>query len=84
MATAEIVKTLGEVYQLVSHIIKLPETKMWIDYDREVDVLYISFREPQEATDSEMLDNGVLLRYAGDELVGITILEASKTRAPLR
>jgi len=78
MATAEIDKTLKEIYELVSHFIKLPETKMWIDYDKEADVLYINFKRPQKATDSEMLDNGVLLRYKDDELVGITILEASK------
>ena len=78
MATAEIDKTLKEIYELVSHIIKLPETKMWIDYDKEADVLYINFKRPRKATDSEMLDNGVLLRYKDDELVGITILEASK------
>jgi uncharacterized protein YuzE len=83
MATAEIGKTLVEVYGLVPHIIKLPENKMWIDYDKEADVLYISFKRPQRATDSEMLDNGVLLRYRGDDLVGITILEASKIRAPI-
>ncbi len=51
-----------------------------IDYDKEADVLYISFKRPQRATDSEMLDNGVLLRYKDDELVGLTILEASKGR----
>ncbi|NMX21943.1 hypothetical protein C5S30_05835 [ANME-1 cluster archaeon GoMg4] len=51
---------------------------MWIDYDKEADVLYISFTRPQKATDSEMLENGILLRYKGDELVGITVLEASK------
>ena len=78
MATAEIDKTLKEIYELVSHFIKLPETKMWMDYDKEADVLYINFKRPQKATDSEMLDNGVLLRYKNDELVGITILEASK------
>ncbi|HHT9146606.1 MAG TPA: DUF2283 domain-containing protein [Candidatus Wunengus sp. YC61] len=78
METAEINKTLKEVYELVSHLIKLPETKMWIDYDKEADVLYISFKRPQRATDSEMIENGVLLRYKGDELVGITVLEASK------
>jgi uncharacterized protein YuzE len=38
----------------------------------------LNFKRPQKATDSEMLDNGVLLRYKNDELVGITILEASK------
>lgn len=78
MATAGVEKTLKEVFELVHHFIKLPETRMWIDYDKEADVLYISFKRPQRATDSEMLDNGVLLRYKGDKLVGITVLEASK------
>ncbi len=80
MAETGLKETLTEVYEIISHIIKLPETKMWIDYDKEADVLYISFKRPQKATDSEMLDNGVLLRRKGDELVGITILEASKPR----
>lgn len=78
MATAEINKTLKEITGMVSHLIKLPESKMWIDYDKEADVLYVSFKRPQRATDSEMLENGVLLRYKEDELVGITVLEASK------
>lgn len=78
MATAEINNTLKEITGMVSHLIKLPESKMWIDYDKEADVLYVSFKRPQRATDSEMLENGVLLRYKEDELVGITILEASK------
>ena len=68
------------MFEVISHIIKLPESKICIDYDREVDVLYISFKRPQRATDSEMLKNGVLLRYKDDELVGITILDASKPR----
>lgn len=78
MATAEINNTLKEITGMVSHLIKLPESKMWIDYDKEADVLYVSFKRPQRATDSEMLENGVLLRYKEDELVGITVLEASK------
>ena len=78
MATAEINKTLKEITEMVSHFIKLPETRMWMDYDKEADVLYISFKRHQKATDSEMLENGVLLRYKEDELVGITILDASK------
>ena len=78
MATAEINNTLKEITGMVSLLIKLPESKMWIDYDKEADVLYVSFKRPQRATDSEMLENGVLLRYKEDELVGITVLEASK------
>ena len=57
---------------------KFPQKKMWIDYDEEADVLYISFCRPQKATDIEMTEDGILLRYKDDELVGITILDASK------
>lgn len=80
MAKTGIDETLKEVFELVSHVIRLPETKMWIDYDKEADVLYISFKRPQRATDSEMLKDGILLRYKDDKLVGITILEASRPR----
>lgn len=37
-----------------------------------------NYKSPQRASDSEMLENGVLLRYKEAELVGITVLEASK------
>ncbi len=73
-------KTIKEISKAVPHFIKLPVDKMWIDYDKEADVLYINFRRPQKATDSEMLKNGILLRYKGERLVGITILEASKRK----
>jgi len=78
MAKTEINEILSEIFDIVPHIIKLSEDKMLIDYDGEADVLYVSFKRPQEATDSEMLDNGVLLRYREDELVGVTILDASR------
>jgi uncharacterized protein YuzE len=61
----------------------LPAGRAWLDYDREADVLYISLRRPQKATDTEYLENeGILLRYKGKELVGVTVLEASKRRKP--
>ena len=69
---------LTEVFQATPHLLRFPIEKLWIDYDKESDVLYLSFHRPQKATDSEMLDNGVLLRYKGEKLVGITIFEASK------
>ncbi|MDY6867960.1 MAG: DUF2283 domain-containing protein [Chloroflexota bacterium] len=55
---------------------------VWIDYDDETDVLYISFQRPQKATDTEMTDEGILLRYRGEQLVGITILDASTRPVP--
>ena len=69
---------LSEVFEATPHLLKFQKNKVWIDYDREADVLYLSFERPQKATDSEMRDDGVLLRYKRDKLVGITILEASK------
>ena len=72
--------TIKEVFHVIPHILRLPYTKMWMDYDKEADVLYINFKRPQKATDSEMLDNGILLRYRDKELVGVTVLDASKRR----
>ena len=69
---------LNEVFKVTPHLLKFPVAKMWIDQDKQADVLYVSFKRPQKATDSEMLESGILLRYKGDELVGLTILEASK------
>jgi uncharacterized protein YuzE len=59
--------------------------RFWVDYDKEADVLYISFRRPQKATDTQMTEDGLLLRYHGHDLVGITVLDAStRTELPPR
>jgi len=65
------------VFQAVPLLIDFPVQRFWVDYDSEADVLYISFRRSQEATDSEMTDEGILLRHRDDQLVGITVLDAS-------
>ena len=56
----------------------LEHQQVWSKYDREADVLYLSFTSENVADDSELTDDDVILRYAGDELIGITILHASK------
>lgn len=71
-------EVLSDVFKATPHFLKMPANRMWIDYDQEADVLYISFKRPQKATDSEMLENGILVRYRGSQVVGLTILEASK------
>ena len=70
-------RTLRTVTEAVPLLLKFPMERFWVDYDREADVLYISFRRPQQATDTKTTDEGVLLRYRGKELIGITVLEAS-------
>ncbi len=70
--------TLSTVMKTVPLVTKLPMHRLWFDYDQEADVLYISIDRPQKATDSKLRDDGVLLRYHGRKLVGITVFEASK------
>jgi len=62
---------------LTSDLIKLPLEHMWIDYDREADVLYLSFRKPQRATKTIETDDDILIRKDGNKIVGVTILHAS-------
>jgi uncharacterized protein YuzE len=69
------------VSQAIPLLVRLPVERFWVDYDREADVLYVSFQRPQKATNTEMTDDGLLLRYRNKQLVGITILNAS-TRTP--
>ena len=66
------------ILQLVPSLVGLPVHRLWTDYDSEADVLYLNFERPQQATDSVMRDDGVLLRYRGKKLVGMTVFEASK------
>jgi uncharacterized protein YuzE len=63
---------------LARQIGEFPATKLWLDYDAGADVLYISLKRPQKATETiEVADGGVLLHYRDKELVGITVLDAS-------
>jgi len=62
-----------------SMIDKSAAKKLWLDYDEEADVLYVSFRRPQKATDSRMEDD-LIYHYRDGELVGVTILHVSEIR----
>jgi len=47
--------------------------KIDLDYDKEADVLYISFGKPREAKDSVEVEDGIIYRIADNEIVGLTI-----------
>ena len=49
-----------------------------VDYDPKGDVLYISFGKPQQADDSDITEEGVIIRLKEGRIVGLTILNASK------
>ena len=62
---------------LVTDLLSLPARQVWTDYDEEADVLYISFRKPQQANDSIMEDDDTIYHYHDGDLVGVTVLRAS-------
>lgn len=66
---------------LTRQFLALPARQVWTEYDEEADVLYISFRKPQQANDSVMEDDGNIYHYRDGVLVGVTILNASRWRA---
>jgi len=57
--------------------INSPHKYVWSSYDSEADVLYIKFKKPAVATDSELTDDDIIVRYEGDEIIGLTLLHAS-------
>ena len=72
-----IVKSTTSIITNILNLAKLGDSKLWIDYDREADVLYINFGKPQKADDAYQAD-GIIHRKKKSKLVGLTILNASK------
>jgi uncharacterized protein YuzE len=70
-------RSINDFLKAASHLVKLPKTRMWLDYDTEADVLYLRFEEKPASTHSEMREDGIILDYKGSHLVGLTILDAS-------
>jgi uncharacterized protein YuzE len=68
-----------EQYLKIIPVVKAsPQKYLWSSYDAEADVLYINFKKPSQATDSELTEDDIIIRYEGEEMVGMTILHASK------
>ncbi len=77
---AELLNTqnMQYVFNVMTNFIKLPATKLWLDYDAAADVVYLHFVEHPASTHSAMRDDGIILDYQDEQLVGLTILEASQ------
>ncbi|WP_292541379.1 DUF2283 domain-containing protein [Methanothrix sp.] len=82
MAAAEI-DSIEKIAALVPHLLDISHKKIWVDYDQEADVLYINFKKPAHAEDSELTDDDVIVRYDKGQVVGMTFLHASKRRKSL-
>ena len=73
---------MQEYMAIIPAVLHAPRGFLWSSYDEAADVLYVNFKKPSHATDSEMTDDDVIIRYEGKEIVGLTILNMSK-REPL-
>ena len=68
---------LQEYVRLVPEVKDAPDHHIWLSYDKEVDTLYVNFKKPGHATDSELTDDDVIVRYENDTVIGYTIMNAS-------
>lgn len=71
------ISEIREYLKLLPAVKKSPEGTLWLTYDQDADVLYVNFRKPSLATDSQLTDEDVIVRYEGEEIVGFTVLHAS-------
>lgn len=64
--------------KLLPNLKQSPEGSVWLTYDQDADTLYVNFKKPSYASDSEITDDDVIIRYSGDEVIGFTVLHASE------
>ncbi len=69
---------IQQYLKIVPAVKQSPQRYLWSSYDDEADVLYVNFKKPSHATDSEITDDDIIIRYENDEVIGLTILHASK------
>jgi len=69
-----------EIVDLAPKLLNMPFKRVWYSYDEEADVLYLNFKKPSRADDGELTDDDIIIRYERGEVVGITILHASKRK----
>jgi uncharacterized protein YuzE len=75
MATTELSELKGMIPYFLKH------KTVWSNYDEAADVLYLHFKKPNHADDTELLAENVLIRYEHDEIIGVTVMNASQNQA---
>ena len=65
----------------VTDLVRLAElgnSKLWVDYDKEADVLYVNFGNPQKADDAYQGKDGIIRRKKKNKIIGLTVMNASR------
>ncbi|MEA3476464.1 MAG: DUF2283 domain-containing protein [Candidatus Cloacimonadota bacterium] len=65
------------ILSFVPQVLNIPYSRIWTTYDKGADVLYINFKKPSHADNSELTDDDIIVRYEKGKIIGITILNAS-------
>jgi len=69
-----------KILTIVPELLDIPYSRIWTSYAKEADVLYVNFKKPSHADDPELTDDDIIIRYEKGEIVGVTVLNASKRR----
>ena len=67
---------LQDIKDMLPYFLKYK--KIWVDYDQEADVLYLHFKKPNHADNSEMTEDDIIIRYEKGEIIGVSFLNASQ------
>ena len=70
-------ENMESLLKTIPYLVRLSKAPLWLDYDTDADVMYLHFEEKPSSTHSEMQDDGIILDYKGNRLVGVTIPDAS-------
>ena len=70
-------KEVENTLALVPGLLELSHPRIWTAYDKQADVLYINFKKPSHADDSELTDDDIIIRYEKGIVIGVTVLNAS-------
>jgi uncharacterized protein YuzE len=79
------IRRMKQIALLCPIVTQLPVREFYVRYDEGADVLYVQFRQPANIYISDIRPDGIILEYdRKGELVGVTILNASRRVAPLQ
>ena len=65
---------LSDFLDVIPAVLQAPHRSMQCTYDEPADVISMNFEPGADATDSELGPNDIIVRYRGEEIIGLTIL----------
>ena len=67
---------INEIKAILPYMLK--HKNMWTSFDEGANILYLHFKKPNRADNSELIEDGIIVRYENEEVVGLSIMNASQ------